>query len=509
MATQKKETGLKFVKAFEINGISPLPHYFEEIYTNQVGVRKLGMRGNENYLFYSENSFGAGYYEEHEMDLSSQSVYKFFQQKQHRVDFFKKIEQRLQDLHMFSEMLEEEDLSKLSDKQIAQYFLEANRMYGAIFSLFTISQPFRMVIFEKNLRFELSKRVATSRVDSYLAELATSEKPTKVTDEELDWLRFLIKYKKKYGRSIDLATIQDKKPEMYQDLVSHFEKYKSLTLGDGNWVYDIKHYLNNLKNDYPKDLKVLEKSLAERSKYPAFVKSRRELLIKELYLDQETVDDLAFLAEIGHTRFVMRIDGWLPFISTLIKLDIELSKRLGYGNRLNYATEDELAELVDTGHMVPEKELLARQESKKFLILNDHGTYKLFFGEEARKRFKSLVPEIDHTAVTELKGSTAVMGNIKGRACVYRWDDNLEKKLKVIKKYPILITGQTRPSMMPIIRLAKGIATDEGGVTSHAAIVSRELGIPAVIGTVHATEVFKDGDLVEIDADNGIVRKLI
>jgi hypothetical protein len=58
-----KDGPLKFEKAMEINGISPLPHYFEEIYTNQVGLKKLGIRGDRNYLFYSENGFGAGYYE--------------------------------------------------------------------------------------------------------------------------------------------------------------------------------------------------------------------------------------------------------------------------------------------------------------------------------------------------------------------------------------------------------------------------------------------------------------
>jgi len=80
--------------------------------------------------------------------------------------------------------------------------------------------------------------------------------------------------------------------------------------------------------------------------------------------------------------------------------------------------------------------------------------------------------------------------------------------MEVIKKHPILVTGQTRPSMMSIIRKAKAIVTDEGGITSHAAIVSRELGIPTVIGTVYCTNIFKDGDKIQVDADNGVVRKL-
>ncbi|MBI2176404.1 hypothetical protein HYU40_03610 [Candidatus Woesearchaeota archaeon] len=55
---------------------------------------------------------------------------------------------------------------------------------------------------------------------------------------------------------------------------------------------------------------------------------------------------------------------------------------------------------------------------------------------------------------------------------------------------------------------AAAIITDEGGVTSHAAIVARELGLPCIVGAKSATKSLKDGDKVEIDAETGIIRKL-
>ena len=55
---------------------------------------------------------------------------------------------------------------------------------------------------------------------------------------------------------------------------------------------------------------------------------------------------------------------------------------------------------------------------------------------------------------------------------------------------------------------AGAIVTDEGGLTSHAAIVSRELKIPCIVGTKIATKILKDGDIVEVDAKKGIVRKI-
>ena len=66
----------------------------------------------------------------------------------------------------------------------------------------------------------------------------------------------------------------------------------------------------------------------------------------------------------------------------------------------------------------------------------------------------------------------------------------------------------TRPEMVVAMKKAGAIVTDEGGITSHAAVVSREFGIPCIIGTKKATKVFKDGDLVEVDANRGVVRRV-
>jgi pyruvate,water dikinase len=72
----------------------------------------------------------------------------------------------------------------------------------------------------------------------------------------------------------------------------------------------------------------------------------------------------------------------------------------------------------------------------------------------------------------------------------------------------ILVTGMTHPDFLPLMKKSRAIITEVGGITSHAAIISRELGIPCVIGTKIATKVLKDGDLVEVDADKGIVKIL-
>lgn len=70
----------------------------------------------------------------------------------------------------------------------------------------------------------------------------------------------------------------------------------------------------------------------------------------------------------------------------------------------------------------------------------------------------------------------------------------------------VLVTEMTNPDYVPIMKIAAAVVTDEGGATCHAAIASRELKIPCIVGTKVATEILEDGDMVEVDAQKGIIR---
>ena len=80
-----------------------------------------------------------------------------------------------------------------------------------------------------------------------------------------------------------------------------------------------------------------------------------------------------------------------------------------------------------------------------------------------------------------------------------------EKNISDFKEGNILVTSMTNPSFVPIMKKAKAIVTDEGGITSHAAIVSREMGIPCIVGTEKATKILKDGEEITVDATHGKV----
>lgn len=116
--------------------------------------------------------------------------------------------------------------------------------------------------------------------------------------------------------------------------------------------------------------------------------------------------------------------------------------------------------------------------------------------------FEGLNANLDEA--NEIRGQVAFTGKIAGKVHIVK---NAMQMLD-IKSGEILVSPMTTPDFLPAMKKAAAIVTDEGGITCHAAIVSRELKIPCVIGTKTATKVLKDGDLVEVDADKGIVKIL-
>lgn len=101
-----------------------------------------------------------------------------------------------------------------------------------------------------------------------------------------------------------------------------------------------------------------------------------------------------------------------------------------------------------------------------------------------------------------LIGTSAYGGKIKGVVSIITNENDFCK----MKNGDVLVTSMTVPKFLPVMKIAGAMVTDEGGVLCHAAIVARELEIPTIIGTKKATTTLEDGDLVEVDANNGRIR---
>ena len=113
-----------------------------------------------------------------------------------------------------------------------------------------------------------------------------------------------------------------------------------------------------------------------------------------------------------------------------------------------------------------------------------------------------LAGKLEITQVSQLKGMPANSGFYTGPARVVI---NVSQIAKV-QEGDVLVAPMTTVGYVPAMKKAGAIITDIGGITSHAAIVSRELGIPCIVGLKIATSSLKDGDIVEVNANHGMVR---
>jgi len=141
------------------------------------------------------------------------------------------------------------------------------------------------------------------------------------------------------------------------------------------------------------------------------------------------------------------------------------------------------------------------KRKKKFGILMLNGKIEIFSGDA--------VDEIDEKIFApknqkEISGMPACGGKISGIAKIVITTRDFQK----IKKGDILVAKMTSPDFMVVLPKCAGIVTDIGGITCHAAIISREMKIPCIIGTKFATKFFKDDEKIEIDADAGVVKKI-
>jgi len=135
-------------------------------------------------------------------------------------------------------------------------------------------------------------------------------------------------------------------------------------------------------------------------------------------------------------------------------------------------------------------------------LIHWSGDTEVAFGE-AEKTLEILKQDMNDGTSKVIKGQIGAPGKAIGKVRIVR---DLLHDASSFSDGDILVTGMTRPEFVPLMKRASAIITDEGGITCHAAILSRELKKPCIIGTKIATQVLKDGDLVEVDADNGVVR---
>lgn len=413
-------------------------------------------------------------------------------------------------LRVFAEKIPQNNFDKLSNADLWQIYSSHNGIHGEYYTWCWI--PVSVDMFGNNLTKRLKeylfqKGVEDEKINEYLVTLTQPTKKSLIFIEQEDLLKIAATIEKKDNLLISVFKNNEAvyiKDNLPNDILSLIEKhYSKYYYTKHLWVsgeYTIEDYISQLKDIFqtkqsPKI--ILEEQLVELDK----AKERKVELLKKLNFDQDWKTIFEEYGNFMVTKIYRRYAQLLAVhhMSAILK---EIAHRFFITEKqVRFMRVEEMEKML-LNDEYDEQELLER--SKYCVYYAERDGEKIFIGDEAKNIMKSIEKEVDLN-ITELKGESGCVGYAKGKVKIIIRAEDMNK----MEMGDILVSIATDPDIVPAMKKAAGIITEQGGVTSHAAIVSRELGIPCVIGTKFATKIFKDGDMVEVDANKGIVRKIV
>jgi len=271
------------------------------------------------------------------------------------------------------------------------------------------------------------------------------------------------------------------------------QKYGWLKVyGPSDPPYSLPELQSMKKELNREEIKQQYKSFKNNQKeFAAFVRSIKD---KELQTKLKMVHTYAWLKTDRVDTWRIAMDNLRPFYDYLTTLVPGMTLQ----NACNLSIEETIKLLE--GIKPNLNNLKLRSAHKAVFYYHDNKLEVITDKNLIQDTAKVLESTINSAA--ELKGMTACIGKARGRVKIINNSKDLEK----IKEGDIFVARYTFPSFTPYMSKSAAIITDEGGLTSHAAIVSRELKKPCIVGVKLATKMLKDGDMVEVDAEKGIVR---
>lgn len=371
-----------------------------------------------------------------------------------------------------------------SNAELSEFYLAYSRRYGEVLNYFEVTQPYQLIAVEAALKQALA-RDGFEKVDDALILLTTPTDLDIIKREEMDFL--------------DLAS--GKASE--ENLMKHAEKHPWLFINTDNDRL-VADYLNGRL----KQFKITKQQAAQRK--AEIAEEKKRILDAQQKLLQKAQNPLigrlsGLVRALATDRLELK-SVWAGAEYLFIPVYAEIAKRIGVtvdDLKYGYRVADITASLA-SGRKLDDETVCARKS--RYAILSGDN-FEFFEGNAAAEKFREIY-SIEQKKL--LKGKPACLGKATGRVRLVEVRDlkHLIADIEAFKQGEVLVTTMTQPSMMVLAKKAAAIVTNEGGITSHAAIIAREFNIPCVVGTDDATHVLKTGDLVEVDANKGTVKKI-
>ncbi len=386
-------------------------------------------------------------------------------------------------------------LADLSDEHLLAEFqkyynLAANRFTSsAIIDHFALGSD---QLISDMLRHEAGKFGKESEFSHVFSVATAPVHQSFINEAEISLLRIALPVQN--GADIQSADIQKQlKQHQSQYYWTNNNYVKAQILLVNHFEQEIRAWLESGKN--------LDEQIYDIEQTPA----RNEAAKKELFSRYQFSEHLKRLLIISENFTKWQDDRKR---ATYLAIDIgsrfltEMAKRRDIETELlKYLISDKNLADWFVDHKVQESELESRYE--KCAVVWEEREQTVFTGAEVDQIHKTMLPSKVHD-IQDIRGLVASTGKAIGIARIIMSAEEVGR----VNEGDILIAVMTRPDYVPAMKKAAAIVTDEGGITSHAAIVARELRVPCIIGTKIATKVFKDGDRIEVNANHNWVRKV-
>lgn len=401
--------------------------------------------------------------------------------------FLKKWEKDEQKFIAHCLFIKNKNLSQLINQDLIQELGKIITLYINRFTSSSIIDHFALgsdkIIADLVLK-DLKKKKLDNNFIEYFSILTAPTRQSFINDAEIDLLVTAYEFKKNH----DIVLI-DKYQEKYFWLHNNYID---------DHVLDVKYFLKEINRLIKSKYNLLLKA-GEIKNIPKINREKKQKLIKKIKLSKylQTLlvisdDFCAWQDERKKSTFLMT-----HYLSLFLH---EIAQRTDYTvEKLKYFLPQELLNIF---HKSINKKIIQKRMQECVYI----GWPNKYVLSVETRLFASLHKTFDRqiTKQNKLNGLVASSGYARGRVRIclgYKEAANL-------KKGEILVAVMTRPDYIDGIKKAEAIVCEEGGLTSHAALIARELGIPCLIAVSNATKNFCNGDLVEVDAGKGFIQKL-
>ncbi|MEK7463631.1 MAG: PEP-utilizing enzyme [Patescibacteria group bacterium] len=389
-----------------------------------------------------------------------------------------------EEVEKFCKELENIDYTKVSKEKILEYWSSyVEKLYR--FGAYVVFPLFIEEYMESSLKKEVKKVFPAEECDKVFQVLTTPIKAGVIQAEEGSLLK--LAQQKKSGADIS---------ELLKHHLIDFSWIKNNKFtGSFYTKEEILERLEKLVNENPE-----EKLKEYQNKIKAFQDQFNAY--KSTFQSKETQELIDTLQESIYFRS-WRTERYYRnayFLQDFFRRTSEVLN-LQKVDDVFYLTSEEILTGLRSGQL-PSNEKIEKRRIGYFSYA-DTKDIILLSGADA-DIFRKAVVVNPIESKTEIKGQVAFPGKATGPARIV----TSMAQLHLVQEGDILITTSTTPDYVPVLKKVKAIVTEEGGVLSHASVISRELHIPCIIGTKVATKVLKDGDMIEVDANTGIVRIL-